>query len=163
MEKLYTEEYLAALQGQIRRRRLVLLAIIAVCLVGLVLLLMTDNGKENRPVVPATLALILTGAVIIFFWDMLIRPLTAYARHVDASLHGRFHETTVVFDHLNEETSMVEGVAYRDLIFLGEADKHGDRDRMFYWDQELPLPDFKQGQEISVQYFDRFITGYQVL
>ena len=124
---------------------------------------MADNHKDHRPELPATLILIFSGAIVIFFWDLLLRPLSAYARHVDASLHGRSHEATVVFDHLNEETSVVEGVSYRDMIFQGDPDKHGDRDRLFYWDLEMPLPDFRNGQEVTLQYYDRFITGYQLL
>jgi len=162
MQSLYTEQYLSEITAQRNRRRLLLLGILAVLLVVLVLLLVSDNHRENRPELAVTMVVILACVATIFIYDLLIHPLSAYVKHLDSALHGRSHEVTVVFDHLNEEESLVDGVVYRDLIFLGEADKHGDRDRMFYWDLELPLPDFVKGQEVTLRYFDRFITGYAV-
>ncbi|MBQ9251856.1 MAG: hypothetical protein IJ188_04385 [Clostridia bacterium] len=162
MHALYTEQDLTALRKQIKNRWFGFLAIFLVAVVVLALLLISDNHKENRPELITTLVLILSGGLLIFYYDLLIRPLRAYERHMDTALHGRSHQVTVLFDHLNEESSLVEGVTYRDLIFLGEADKHGDRERMFYWDMELPLPEFKKGQEITLTYFDRFITAYSL-
>ncbi|MBQ9211234.1 MAG: hypothetical protein IJ153_05975 [Clostridia bacterium] len=162
MHALYNEQDLAALRKQIKIRWFGFLAIFLIAVVALALLLISDNHKENRPELITTLVLILSGGLLIFYYDLLIRPLRAYERHMDTALHGRSHQVTVLFDHLNEESSLVEGVNYRDLIFLGEADKHGDRERMFYWDMELPLPDFKKGQEITLTYFDRFITAFSL-
>ena len=139
-----------------------LVAALAAGLICIAVTLILDNHKENRPELWTTLAVIFTGGITVFLYDLLIHPLKAYARHLENALHGRSHEATVIFDHFNEETSVVDGVSFRDLIFLGEADKHGDRDRMFYWDQEIPLPDFTRGQEITLQYYDRFITAYQL-
>ena len=81
---------------------------------------------------------------------------------MDAALHGRTHQVSAVFDRVGADDSLVDGVAFRDLIFLGDPDKHGDRDRMFYWDRELPLPDFRRGQTVRVTYYDRFMTAYSL-
>ena len=160
MKPLYTEQNLEELKKQINRRWAIWLALLAAGVVGLTVLLVMDNHKTNRPELAATLVVLFTGIALIAFYDLLIHPLAAYRRHMNNSLHGRSHEAVVIFDHLNEEVSVVEGVTFRDMIFLGEADKHGDRERMFYWDQELPLPSFSKGQEVTLKYYDRFITGY---
>ncbi len=162
MQSLYSEQKWNDIRAQLNRRQAVLLGIMIALLGGIVWFLATENHKDHRPEIQVTLLVILLCASVIFFYDVFLRPLRAYARHVDSSLHGRAHEVTVVFDHVNEEESLVDGVSYRDLIFLGEADKHGDRERMFYWDSELPLPSFSRGQEVTLRYFDKFITGYQV-
>ena len=161
MQSLYTEKNLADLKNQIRKRRLIFFALLAAAAGLIVWTLLLDNHRENRPVVLTTLILVASGCGLIFFYDLLIHPLRAYERHLISSLHGRFHEVTVVFDHLNEEETMIDGLTYRDLIFLGEPDKHGDRERLFYWDAEIPLPSFASGQEVTLQYFDRFITAYR--
>ena len=57
----------------------------------------------------------------------------------------------------------IDSVTYRDLVFLGDADKHGDRERMFYWDMEKPLPAFEKGRTVRLTYYDRFIIGYEAL
>ena len=160
MHFLYTEQDLARLKGQLKRRYAVFLAIFLVAAVLTGLTLIMDDRKQNRPEVQTTLAVILGGSAMIFYWDMMIHPLSAYTRHVDTALHGRSHEITVTFDHLNEEESVVEAITYRDIIFLGEADRHGIREQMFYWDVEFPLPAFTPGQEVTLRYFDRYITGY---
>ncbi len=162
MHSLYSENDLGKISFQIRRRRLVLLAIM-LCFSAVLayLLIAVDNGRQNRPELPVMFVLIAAFSVLIFFYELLLHPLTAYARHLRNSLHGRSHEITVLFDHINEEHSMVDGVMYQDLIFLGEADKHGDRERMFYWDVELPLPEFSKGQEVTLRYYDRFIIAYE--
>lgn len=162
MHSLYTEQDLASLRGQIRRRFFFLSAVLLAGLILIAVTLMMDNHKTNRPELLTALAVILTGAAVIFVSDMLIRPLKAYEKFMDHALHGRVHQASVIFDHMTSDVSVVDGVRFRDMVFLGDADKHGDRDRLFYWDQELSLPSFDPGQEVTLCYFDRFITGYQV-
>ena len=64
-------------------------------------------------------------------------------------------------ENLEEETSVVDGVACRVLIFLGKPDKHGTKEQQFYWDRELPLPAFNPGDEVTLKYTGRNIIGYQ--
>ena len=163
MTALYNEERFAALKKQIGKRQTAVLLTALLFLAGLILLLALDDHRENRPAVPATLLTVFGGSAIVFLWDLTVRPLRSYAKHQDAALHGRTHETVAVFDRFGTEDSVIDGITYRDLIFLGEADKHGERERMFYWDMELPLPSFTQGQEIRLTYFDRFLSGYETL
>lgn len=162
MHSLYSEQDLLSLNGQIRRRRIVFLAVFLVLLALIVLAVLQDDGKQNRPELLVSVLVIFTGCFAVFFYDLMLRPLRSYFLHVDRALHGRSHEEGFVFDRINDDVSLVDGVAYRDLIFLGEPDKHGDRERMFYWDSELPLPAFEKGQQVFLHYYDRFITGYRV-
>ena len=163
MHTLYNEEMFASLKGQIKKRTILVFTVLLAFLAAAVYTVMLDDGKENRPIVATTLLVILGGCSFIFLWEMTVHPLRCYARHMDAALHGRTHAVRVVFDRVGAEDSMVDGVRFRDLIFLGDSDKHGDRERLFYWDRELPLPDFQPGQEINVTYFDRFISGYEAV
>ena len=157
---LYTDQHLQDLNWQIKKRIILLLCFLAAALLVVVWLLSMDDHKQNRPELWVALTVIVAGCVAVFDWDLTIRPLRAYARHLNTALHGgRAHEITVLFDHANEEDSVVDGVLFRALIFLGEPDKHGDRDRMFYWDQELPLPDLQQGEEVTLRYYDKFIIA----
>ena len=163
MQYLYNEETFASLKKQIsKRQRLLLLAAVAV-LAAVIASMILDDHKENRPVLLTTLLVIFGGGALIFFWDLTIKPLRSYAKHIDSALHGRSHEALAVFDRVSAEDSVIDGLTFRDLIFLGEADRHGERERMFYWDMELPLPDLKKGQELRLTYYDRFLTGYEIL
>lgn len=162
MHFLYTENILNGLRRQIHRRFLFLLSLFIIfSLIFACILIFMDDHKLNRPELLSTLVLILFLSVLIFLYENMIRPLRDYARHVETSIHGRSHQVTVLFDHQNNEESKVDGVLFFDLIFLGEADKHGDRERLFYWDAEIPVPEFSPGQEVTLLYYDHFITAYQ--
>ena len=159
MQALYTEQHLSDLKGQIRRRGLALLGLLLAAVAAIVWLLIIDDHKENRPELAITLVLIISGCALIFLYDLLVHPLRAYEKHIDSALHGRFHESSLVFDRINEESSVVDGVVFQDMIFLGDPDKHGDRERMFYWDRELPLPTLSPGQEYTIKYTGKNIIG----
>ena len=163
MRDLYTEQDLASVRGQLKRRLLLLGLISAVLLVVIVLVLLSDNHKTNRPEALVTGLVVVLGFTVVFFWDLLCRPLRCYARHLNDALHGRSHEAEVEFCRPGGETSTVDGIVCSSLIFLGEADKHGDRERLFYWDGQLQVPSFTPGAPFRVKYYDRFIVGYEAL
>ena len=163
MQLLYSERNLSDIRGQIKKRLLALGAVSVLFLAAIVYTLILDNHKDHRPEVWTTVLTLVWLFSLIFGFDLLVRPLYSYAKHLQTSLHGRTHEVVCEFSRAGENESVVDGVVYRDLIFLGEADKHGDRDRLFYWDAELPVPAFAPGSQIRVQYYDRFMTGYEVL
>ena len=50
----------------------------------------------------------------------------------------------------------------KSLIFLGEPDKHGIREQRYYWDNELPLPAFNSGDQITIKYTGKNIIGYEL-
>ena len=156
MKDLYTEKDLAALRARIGKRQLVLVCVsmvwLALAVVSLVL------RVEWLTVV----AVVLLGASLIFGLEMFCLPLKRYARLMEAALHGRSHTETFVYDHLEPESSLVDGVSCRSLVFLGEPDKHGSRDQMYYWDENIPLPPFSEGQTVTLRYTGRTIIGYQV-
>ena len=62
---------------------------------------------------------------------------------------------------MEPDRSVVEGVACRSLIFLGDPDRHGSREMLLYWDQELPLPEMEAGRAYTVWYTGRNIIGIQ--
>ncbi len=163
MRDLYTEQDLASVRGQLKRRLLVLSLISAVFLTAIVLLLLSDNHKTNRPEALVTVLTVLLGFTAVFFWDLLCRPLRCYARHLNDALHGRSHEVEAEFCRSGGETSTVDGIVCSSLIFLGEADKHGDRERLFYWDAQLRAPSFTPGSLFRLRYYDRFIVGWEDL
>ena len=163
MIDLYTAGDLESARSQLKKRLAVLLLLSAVFLAAFIYTLMIDNHRENRPEALSTVVLLLWGFAMIFGWDLFCRPVRCYIKHLQSALHGRVHEVSVIFDRAGEDLSVVDGVQYRDLVFLGEADKHGDRDRLFYWDAELENPPFRKGDQVLVRYYDRFMTGYQVL
>ena len=57
------------------------------------------------------------------------------------------------------DVSSVDGVSCLSLIFLGDADKHGSREQLLYWDEEIPLPALQEGQSYTVRFTGRNIIA----
>lgn len=161
MQALYTEQDLQTIKDQLKKRRYVLYAVCAVfAAVIAVSFILRDDRNHISYEWLTVLAAILLSFSVIFIAEFLCRPLRCYARHIDTALHGRSHETAFEFRCIENDESLVDGVRFRDMTFLGEADKHGIRERRFYWDAEKPLPDFAEGENITLTYYDKAITGY---
>ena len=106
-------------------------------------------------------AVFLAGVTLVFGIDLFCLPLHRYRKLMTSALTGRTHTETLEFDCAEEETSVVDGVVCRGLLFLGEPDKHGERGQRFYWDMALPLPAFRPGSRVTLKYTGRNIIGYQ--
>lgn len=154
MQSLYSESTLDTLNGQIRRRFL-LVGVIAAVLLGLGVWLFV---MRNRWVSAALF--FACGAVLVFGIDHCCMPLIRYRRLVTSALHGRTHNEDFVFSRTESDLSLVDGVSCRGIIVLGNADKHGSREQRFYWDAEFPVPAFQEGQSLSLTYTGRFIIAY---
>ena len=155
MQTLYTDQTYNEIHRQLHRRLFVLYAVLAV-LLGVFLWAMLTR-TEWLAMVFACLA----GCFAVFFVDLFCMPLVRYRRLVRTALSGRNHDQTVEFVRAESETSVVDGVACRGLIFLGNPDKHGSREMLLYWDQEFPLPALESGTTCTVRYTGKNIIGIQ--
>ena len=157
MKWLYTDQYRQAVRSQLSRR------LVPLCVVSGVLLAVVIWSFVARQQVFTVASVIVLGVVLIFSLDVLCKPLRQYDRFLASALTGRNHTDEFIFDHPESEISMVDGVSYRSLVFLGEPDKHGTREQMFYWDSQLPLPDFTPGQALRICYTGKMIIGYEAV
>ncbi len=101
------------------------------------------------------------GCFAIFFADLFCAPLYRYRRLVRSAVSGRSHSRTLEFARLEPDISVVDGVPCRSLIFLGDPDKHGSRDMLLYWDNEMQLPVMEAGAFYAVEYTGKNIIGLQ--
>lgn len=150
---MYAENDLQAVLAQRKRRWIVLLipiaALAAVMVASLVM------RKEWL----TTCSTIAAGAVLIAGYDLFIKPLSAYANHVNNMLHGRRREIELPFASLSEDISLVDGVRYHALTVTDKDEKGKPCDRLFYYDAEKPLPDFKVGDMLRIVYHDKEIAS----
>ena len=155
MIELYHQSDLQQLNGQMQRR---LSFIFGIAIVFLGLGIWSVTARIEWLSIALTVCV---GAVLIFGIEMFWRPLYAYRKVLLSALHGRSHEVRVEFDRREEEISVVDGVPFTSLIFLGEADKHGTREQMYYWDREKDLPAFEPGKEYGIRYTGKVIIAYE--
>ena len=155
MQELYSEKDYQQISSQLKKRCLVLGIVLAALLAVFIVSL------ANRVEWLSIASLFLLCAAAIFIIDLFCLPLVRYRKLIRSALSGRTHTATLEFERLEEKTSMVDGVRCRELLFLGEPDKHGTREQRYYWDDELPLPDFHAGDQVTLKYTGANIIGWQ--
>ena len=156
MRELYSEKDLQLVSSQLKKRYILMGAGLA----ALLALLVFSFIQRNQPL--SMVVFFLLGAVAVFVVDMFCLPIHRYRKLLVAALSGRTHTGEFVFDSVESEPSMVDGVDCQGLIFLGEPDRHGSREQRFYWDRQLPLPDFRPGDQVTLKYTGTNIIGYRV-
>ena len=155
MQELYSEKDLQQLSGRLKKRYLVLGLILAVLLAAFIVSMII------RVELLSIVLLILFCGTAVFVIEMFCLPLHRYKKLITSALTGRTHTETLEYSEAEADTSVVDGVLCRGLIFLGNPDKHGTREQRFYWDEELPLPAFTPGDQVTLKYTGRNIIGYE--
>ena len=156
MTDLYSDKDLQQISAQVKKRYAVLGVILAVIL-GLFIYSLIIRKEWMSIVLFA-----LIGFIAVFVIDLFCLPLHRYKKLVQSALKGRTHTDTLIYDHAEAEPSLVDGVHCTGLILLGEPDKHGIREQRYYWDNELPLPAFNSGDQITIKYTGKNIIGYEL-
>ena len=156
MQELYSENDFFQVSSQLKKRYLLLGIGLAVLLADFVWTMII------RVEWLSILFFILFFASAVFVIEIFCLPLHRYKKLILSALTGRTHVETLEYEKSEEDTSLVDGVLCRGLIFLGSPDKHGTREQRFYWDEELPLPAFSAGEQVTLKYTGRNIIGYEV-
>ena len=155
MPVLYSEHTCDPVNRSLKLRLIILVSVTVALLAVFVFALAARI--ESLAMVSATLA----GCFAVFFTDMFCMPLVRYRRMVNNALTGRRRDKTMEFARLEPDLSSVDGVSCRSLIFLGDPDKHGSREVLLYWDEELGSPSMEPGRLYTVRYTGKFIIGLQ--
>lgn len=156
MFELYSDNDLQQISAQLKKRYLLLGCALAVLLVPIVL------SAVSRTEWLTVVLVALFFSIAVFVIDLFCLPLQRYKKLVIAALSGRNHTETLEFKEIEPDSSVVDGVTCRGLIFLGSPDKHGTREQRFYWDEEVRRPAFHPGEMVTIKYTGRNIIGYQL-
>ena len=153
MNELYSAEMLASLNGKLKKRWILVGVVSALLLAGFVW------SVVIRVEWLSIALLVLLGVFLIFFIEMFCRPLLDYRKLLVTALSGRSHDRVMEYVRTEPDTSSVDGVSCISLIFLGDPDKHGSREQLLYWDEEIPLPALQEGQSYTVRFTGRNIIA----
>ena len=171
MNELYTKENLSGLDSKLARRWIVLGVVAAVLIGGLIWTMVirfqwhdlekagTFPISETMMQVISTACIVLLGFFAVFWIELFCLPLIRHRKLIRDALTGRNHTRTMEFFRVEPDLSLVDGVSCRSLIFLGEPDKHGSREQLFYWDASVPLPDLQPGTEYTLKHTGRNIIA----
>ena len=153
MNTIYSEADYTAIVTQQRKRWLIL--IIPCVLLATVLVVSLIVRWEWL----TSLSTILIGILRIAGYDLFIKPLSCYARHLRHCLHGRTRECELPFIRLSENFDVVDGVRCRQLLCSDLDAKGRPYERLFYFDAEKTFPQANEGDVLHIVHHDLTVAN----
>lgn len=152
---LFTDADKAANAAQIRRRVMVMLLPCLLLLGGGVYSLVIRNEVMTDAL------FILCGAIVIFVWDLFLKPLRCYGRHLDNVTSGRRRVVELPFCAISRNIDLVEGVNYRAMTCQDIDGKGRPYERLFYFDAQKPFPDLQEGDLVRVTHHELEVSDIE--
>lgn len=151
--KIYSESDLLAIRQQKMKRWL------ALGIPGALLLAVIVISLCFRLEWLTTLATLILGVLLIAGYDLAIKPLVCYEKHLNNCINGRTRECELPFISLSENIDMVDGVPCRQLLCEDIDGKGRPYERLFYFDAEKEFPQAKAGDMLHVVHHDLCVAN----
>lgn len=152
---MYREQDFEEISAQLRTRRAALLSA-----VGAVLALAIVSFALRWPQAVTAGLTIVALCAFIFCYAMFVYPLRAYRKHIDQALHGHTHTTQGVFTEMEADSVVREGVRLVPFTVNVGAGVRDDGNRLFYYDANLPRPDWQAGETLLITSHDNRVTDW---
>lgn len=141
---LFSEADQAAVRAQLKKR-LILVLIPVIALLGGAIYF----AFQRNEVVTDVLTIVAL-SVLIFCYDLFLKPIRCYQRHLANVVSGRRRAVDLPFLAISDDISLVDGVAYRAMTCSDLDTKGRPYDRLFYFDAEKPFPEISAGETVRV-------------
>jgi hypothetical protein len=141
---LFSAQDQAAIRAQLKKR-LILVLIPVLALLGAAIYFAIQRNEVATDVLT-----IVSLAVLIFCYDLFLKPLRCYQRHLDNVISGRRRAVDLPFLAISDDISLVDGVPYRAMTCSDLDAKGRPYDRLFYFDAEKPFPAIAAGETVRV-------------
>ena len=125
---LFSAQDQAAIRAQLKKR-LILVLIPVLALLGAAIYFAIPRNEVVTDVLT-----IVSLAVLIFCYDLFLKPLRCYQRHLDNVISGRRRAVDLPFLAISDDISLVDGVPYRAMTCTDLDAKGRPYDRLFYFD-----------------------------
>ncbi len=149
---IYSEADYTVIVRQQRKRWLILGIPCALLLIVLIISLIVRMEWLT------TASTILIGVLLIAGYDLAIKPLRCYEKHLKHCLHGRTRVCDLPFIRLSEDIDVVDGVRCRQLLCSDIDGKGRPYERLFYFDAEKTFPEIKEGDMLHIVHHDLLVA-----
>ncbi|NLG24555.1 MAG: hypothetical protein GX558_04320 [Clostridiales bacterium] len=148
---MYTQQDYDRAGAQLKRRIVIAAIVLAIGLAALIAALIV----RNRIVTIA--AAVLTGWVLYGYISLKLVPHYHYRKYLMDIRQGRSRDSEGWFVSASDETRRVDGVSVHDVIVrVGDGEED---ERLFYWDDDKPMPAIPSGQRVHIHSFGNFIIA----
>ncbi len=156
---MYSQEDLAQVEAQLRKRRiLTFLPPALLFAVGAAVFAVCQGHRQDWGWGFAAAATILGGWYGLFLYGVYLRPMKWYLRHVRYMLEGRKRETTGILTSIAESACDKEGLDWYALtVNVGEKNDP-EEERLLYYDALKGRPELPLGARVTVLSNDKMIA-----
>ena len=100
---------------------------------------------------------------LLFSWALFLSPLKKYRAFISGALDGQKRTMEGYFKAFVHEPAERDGITFIPLYINISGTKEEEDDRLFYFDANLPLPDWQPGEKLSITSQDRAVLAWQRL
>lgn len=154
---MYTTQNIEDVTRQLRKRTLLLLAPVMLLLAALALSFVSRVQWLSAALL-SLMAIILIAGLHLF-----ILPVRKYRDFLKAAAHGKTRRDELAFQAVEAVPVLREGIKVYPVMMLAEHTKEGLEERQYYYDANLPLPDWKRGERLALTSHERLITAWERL
>ena len=152
---MYTQNDIDSINAQQRKRTLLWLIPELLLLASLIV------SFINRIEWLTSVIFALLCAVVVFSLTVSILPVKRYRDFLRNAVHGRNRVDTVAFDAIDRQIVNREGVRFYPVTMRADTIKEELDERQYYWDANLPFPEWRENEKITLTSHERMITGWQ--
>lgn len=152
---MYTQADLVNLDKQLKQRILAWL-VPEVLLLGLVVYSLVIRQEHLT-----SLLFALLGAMLLFSMSLQILPVKRYRDFVKTALVGKNTTNVSRFESLSDAPVAVDGVRFYPLMMRVDGPKEAYNQRQFYWDANLPLPQWQQGRLYQLTSHEKAVIAWE--
>lgn len=111
---------------------------------------------------PLAIGAPLVGSWVFFtVWTIKTLPWIRYNRFMGEMKDGRRRISEFYYMDVADRVRIVDGVQIHDMN--ASVDPEGEDPRLFYWDDEKPLPAFEKGQLVRITSYGNFVTDIEAI
>lgn len=152
---MYTARDIEDTNRQLKKRATLLLAPVLPVLLALALSFIARVQWLSMALLSLMAAILIAGL------HLFILPVMKYREFLRNAVHGKTRQDELVFQSVETSPVMREGVKVYPLMMLAEHAKEGMEERQYYYDANLPLPSWRQGERLLLISHERLVTAWE--
>ena len=98
-------------------------------------------------------------SVLVFLYDLLVKPAVTYDRHLGEIRAGSSHDTLGTLLSISEELTYAEGINFREVIINIYEDMDEEGERRFLLDERREIPKEWLNRDVVISSYGNVVVG----
>ena len=98
-------------------------------------------------------------SVLVFLYDLLVKPAVTYDRHLGEIQRGSSHDTLGTLVSVSKDLTYAEGINFREVIINIYEDMDEEGERRFLLDERRELPQEWMNRDVVISSYGNVVAG----